>query len=110
EFAPLQMADGSERAGGNRRGKRGGEDESGRVRADRVAAGAGCSDIAAHIAETLRQRPVDDIEAVHHAVALGDAAAARAIQADGVHLIEIGGAPYFSARSQISLIGAMWPS
>ena len=47
-------------------------------------------DIAAHDAEPLGQRAIDDVDAIHHAVALGDAAAARAIEADGVHLVEIG--------------------
>ena len=47
-------------------------------------------DVAAHDAEALGERAVDDVDAVHDAVALGDAAAARAVQADGVHLVEIG--------------------
>ena len=47
-------------------------------------------DIAAHHAEGLGQRAFDDVDAMHHAVALGDAAAARAVEADAVHLVEIG--------------------
>ena len=70
--------------------KRGGEDEARRKGADGVAAGAACGDIAAHDAEALGERAVDDVDAMHDAVTLGDAAAARAIKADGVHLVEIG--------------------
>ena len=62
----------------------------GGIRADRVAAVAGGGDVAAHDAEALGERAVDDVDAVHDAVALGDAAAARAIEADGMDLIEIG--------------------
>ena len=46
----------------------------------------------------------------HDAVALGDAAAARAVHADGMDLVEIGHGAVRSARSQISAIGAMSPS
>ena len=84
------MADRGQRAGGDGRRQRGGEDEARRVGADRVAAGGARGDVAAHHAEGLGQRAVDDVDAVHDAVAFGDAAAARAVQADGMHLVEIG--------------------
>ena len=47
-------------------------------------------DIAAVAAERLRQRALDDVDAVRHAVALAHAAAVGAVHADRVHLIEIG--------------------
>jgi hypothetical protein len=46
------------------------------------------------------------VDPVHQAVALGNAAAARAIHADRVHLVEIGHGVVRSATSQISAIGA----
>ena len=84
------MLDRGERAGGDGRCQRGGEDEARCIRADRVAAGAARGDIAAHHAEALGEGAVDDVDAVHHAVAFGDAAAAWTVQADRMHLIEIG--------------------
>ena len=47
-------------------------------------------DIAAEAAERLGERAFQDIDAVHDAVALGDAAAARAVHADRVNLVDIG--------------------
>ena len=47
-------------------------------------------DIAAEAAERFGQRSLDDVDAVHDAVALGDAAAARAVHADRVDLVDIG--------------------
>ena len=47
-------------------------------------------DIAAEAAERLGQRAFQNIDAVHDAVALGDAAAARTVHADGVNLVDIG--------------------
>ena len=47
-------------------------------------------DIAAEATEGLGERAFEDIDAVHDAVALGDAAAARAIHADGVDFVDIG--------------------
>src|SRR6185312_11591167 len=45
---------------------------------------------AAHNTETLGKRAVDDVDAVHDPVTLGNATTARTIKADGVHFIEIG--------------------
>ena len=47
-------------------------------------------DIAAEAAERLGQRAFQDVDAVHDAVALGDAAAARAVHADRMDLVDIG--------------------
>ena len=84
------MADTGKRAGDDGRSKRGGEDEAWRIGADRVAAGLACRDIATHHAEPLGERAVDDVDAFHDTFALGEAATARAIKANGVHLIEVG--------------------
>ncbi len=51
---------------------------------------ARAGDVAAHDAEGLAERAFDDGEAVHQAFALGNAAAARAVHADGMHFVEIG--------------------
>ena len=88
--AGFQVADADGGAGGNRRGQRGREDEARRVGADGVAQVAPAGDVAAHDAEALGQGAVDDVDAVHHPVALGDAAAARAVETDRVHLVEVG--------------------
>jgi hypothetical protein len=47
-------------------------------------------DIAAHHAERLAQRAFDDGDAVRRFIALGNAAAARAVHADGVNFVAIG--------------------
>src|SRR4029078_7687564 len=76
DIAHLEVADAGERAGDDGRRERGGEDEAWGIRADGVAAGFTRGDVTAHHAETLGQRAVDDVDAVHYVVALGDAAAA----------------------------------
>ena len=88
-LASFQMANRGERASGDGRCQRGGEDEARCIRADGVAAGAARGDITAHHAEALGESAIDDVDAVHHAVAFGDAAAARTVQADRMHLVEI---------------------
>ncbi len=47
-------------------------------------------DIAAKRTECLGQRALDDVDPVHHPVALRDAAAARSVHAHRMHLVEIG--------------------
>ena len=47
-------------------------------------------DIAAEAAERLGQRAFQHVDAVHDAVALGDAAAARTVHADRMDLVDIG--------------------
>jgi hypothetical protein len=94
-----------------RRGQGGGEDEFGRVGTHRIHDRLVGGNVATHHAKTLGQRALDDVDAIHQAFALGDTAAARTIHAHCVHFIDIGQRPELrSARSQISLIGAMSPS
>ena len=47
-------------------------------------------DIAAEAAERLGERAFEDVDAVHDAVAFGDAAAARTVHADRMNLVDIG--------------------
>jgi hypothetical protein len=46
-------------------------------------------DITADCAKRLSERALDDGRAVHDAVALGDVATARAVEADRMYLVEI---------------------
>ncbi|PAV72687.1 hypothetical protein WR25_22134 [Diploscapter pachys] len=48
------------------------------------------ADIAAHHAERLAERALDDRQPVRDAFSLGNAAAARAVHADRMHFVEIG--------------------
>src|SRR5690606_5035681 len=73
-----------------RGGQGGGEDEFGRIGAYRVDDRGIGGDVAAHDAEPLGQRPLDDVDAVHQPFTLADAAAARAVHAHRVHLVDIG--------------------
>src|SRR5690606_21187308 len=50
-------------------------------------------DVAAHDADGLAQGALDDVDLVQHAVALGHAGAARAVQAHRVDLVEVGQRP-----------------
>ena len=56
---------------------------------DRIHDGAPSGDIAAKRSEGLGKRSLDNVEACHHAVPLGDASAARSVHADGMHLVEV---------------------
>ena len=98
----LQMPDRGRRRGADRRRQRGGEDEARRIGAHRVAQRAVGRDVAAETAERLAERALDHVDARHHAVALGDAAAARAVQADRVHFVEIGHRAVALARDRRS--------
>ena len=84
------MPDRGGRRGADRRRQSGGEDEARRVGAHRVAELGAGRDIAAEAAERLAERAFDHVDARHHAVALGNAGAARAIHADRMHFVEIG--------------------
>lgn len=90
ERACLQVLDRGDRTGSQRRRQRGGEDEARSIGADEIAKRRGGRDIAAHHAKSLAERAFDDRHAIHQAFAFGNAAAARAVHADGVHFIEIG--------------------
>ena len=86
----LQVADRGGRGRADRRRQRGGEDEARRIGAHGVDDLGLAGDIAAEAAERLGQRAFEHVDAVHDAVALGDAAAARAVHADRMHLVDIG--------------------
>ena len=49
-----------------------------------------CGDIAAKRAKSLGERSFDDVDLVHDAIALGDAAAMWAVETDRMHLVHIG--------------------
>ena len=84
------MADRRRGGRADRRRQRGGEDEAGRIGAHRIDQRAAPRDIAAQATERLGERALDHVDAPHHALLLGHAAAARTIHADGVHLVQIG--------------------
>ncbi len=89
-LAGLEVPDRGERTGGQRRRKRRREDEARGEGPHEIAQRGGAGDIAAHHAEGLGKRALDDRQAVHQAFALGNAAAARAVHADGMDLVQIG--------------------
>ena len=80
--ADLQMADAGQRAGGDGRRQRRGEDEARGEAADEIADRRRGGDIAADHAERLGERAFDHGQAMAQPFALGDAAAARAVEAD----------------------------
>src|SRR5690606_24251075 len=86
----FEMADRGGGGRGDRRRKGGCEDEARREGPDGVDDGAGPGDVAAERAEGLGQRSLDDVDAVGETFAFGYAAAARAIHADRVYLVDIG--------------------
>src|SRR6185437_12117501 len=86
----FQMPDRCNGTRGNRGSEGRRENEPRCVGADRVADDPRSGYVPAHDAETLGEGTVDDVDAVHDAIALGDAAATRAIEADSVHFVEIG--------------------
>src|SRR5690606_24359495 len=65
-------------------------DEAARIGTDEVDEAGRSGDIAADDAERLAERALDEGDAVHQPLALGDAAAARTIHANGMDLVEIG--------------------
>ena len=90
ERAFLEMLDRSQRTGGNRRGQRRGEDETGGEAAHEIAQRLGRRDIATNDTVGLGQRAFDHGQFVHQAFAFGNAAAARAIHANGMDFVDIG--------------------
>ena len=72
-----------------RRRDRGGENEAGGEAAHIVAQRLGSGDVAAHDAVGLGERALDHREAMAKILALGDAAAARAVHAHGMNLVQI---------------------
>ncbi len=86
----LQVADAGGGGGGDGRRQRGGEDETGGVTADEVNDVPGGGDVAANDAVGFGQGAFNDVHLGCDAVTLADAAAARAVHADGVHFIQVG--------------------
>jgi hypothetical protein len=86
----LEVADRRGCGSTNRRRKSCGENKAGRVRSHRIDQRGVARNISAKTAERLGKCPLDDIDAVRCPLAFCDAAAARAIQADRMHLIAIG--------------------
>ena len=84
------MPDRRHDARADRRRQRGREDEARRVGAHRVDQVRAARDVAAEAAEGLRERALEHVDAMHLALARADAAAARAVHADRVHLVAIG--------------------
>src|SRR5215472_19134481 len=66
------------------------EDKACRGRADRITDHLIGRNIAADDTEAFRQSSLDDVDALHDAVALGHPGTALAIEADRVNLVEIG--------------------
>src|SRR5690348_1650557 len=86
----LDVADAGDRAGADRGRQGGGEDEARSVATKEIDHRRRARDIAADEAESLGERALDDIDALADPVALGNAAAMRAIEPDRMYLIEIG--------------------
>src|SRR5690349_3502918 len=84
------MLNGGERACREVRTKRRRENETVSQAADDVDHESRASDIAAHDAERLGQRALDQSEAVGHTFALSDPAATCSVEADRVNLVEVG--------------------
>src|SRR3984893_5351339 len=91
--AVFQMADAGQ--GGRRHGRRQRrrEDEAGSKAAHEIAQRRRTDDIAADDAEGFRQCALDNRQPAAHAVALGNAAAARPVEPDRMHLVAIGHRP-----------------
>ena len=88
-IAGLEVADAGERAGGDGRRQRRREDEGGGEAAHEIDERGRGRDVAADHAIGLGERALDHREPMHEALALGNAAAARTIEADGVNLVEV---------------------
>ena len=84
------MAHAGEYASDQHRRKAGREDEARRVAADDINDHLVSSDIAAHHPECLAERAFDDAHTVRNVITVSNAAAARAIHADGVNFVAIG--------------------
>ena len=80
--------------GGRSRGYRGWQgrrkDKSVSMGSDCVHDSAPAGDVAAKRAEGLGERSLDDVNARHHPVSLGDPGTASPVHANGVHFVEIG--------------------
>src|SRR5882724_1938281 len=66
------------------------EDKSGCMGSDGIHYRAAAGDVTAERAEGFCERSLDDVDARHYSVSLGDPGAASPVHANGVHLVEIG--------------------
>src|ERR1700688_2364739 len=73
----------------DRRRQRRGENETRRMASEEIDECRRCSHITANDPHCLCQRALYCGDAVHQALAFGDSATPRSVQADGVHLVEI---------------------
>jgi hypothetical protein len=86
----LDMAYARKRPRGDRRRQGAGEDESRRMASDEIDECGRCRDIPPDEPERLRQRTLDNRQAVRQALTLGDSPAARPIEPYRMDLVEIG--------------------
>ena len=82
------MAYACARTGRHRRRQRSREDETITEGAHKIDQIGRCRYITADHAKGLAQRALDDVDAIHHAFALGDPRAVRAVHANRVNLVE----------------------
>ena len=90
EARAFEVPDRGSCRGTDRWWQRGGENETGRVAAHRVAKRRACRDIAAEAPEGLGERSFDHVQTPHGALELSLSAAARAVHSDRVDLVGIG--------------------
>ena len=86
----LEIDDRGGRSCRHRRRQRRREDESGSMGSDCIHERAAAGDVAAKCAESFCKRSLDDVDARHHPLSLGDPGAAWPVHANGVHFVEIG--------------------
>jgi hypothetical protein len=89
DVARSEVADAGQSTGGENRSQLCGEDEAERTAPEEVDQRCRPSNVAAHHANGLAQGSLDGGQAMHDAVALGDATATRTVHANGVNLDEI---------------------
>src|SRR5690606_28244818 len=95
ELRALEMPDRGQRPCRDGGGQGSGEDEARGEGAEEIAEVGRAGDVAADDAEGLAERALDQRYPVHQAEFLGDAAAPRPVEPDGVNLVEIGHRPVF---------------
>jgi hypothetical protein len=88
------------RGGSHGRWHCGSKDKARRGRADRVTNNGITRDIASDDTEPFGQRPFNDIDPVHEAIALGYTGATNAVEANSMDFVEIGQST--ELRSQVA--------
>src|SRR6516162_9434091 len=110
DVTALQVTDCCDGPRHQRRRQGGRKNKTGCMAANIIDQGSGAGDIASHDTERLGERALDHGRTARYTVSLGDAGAARAVEPDRMHLVEVGHRPNASATSHNSAIGAMSPS